>query len=64
MHSAEDVMGQLQACARPDQLDVMARFGLTGARRLGVAVPDIRRIAKGIGHDHALICTRPAFPRR
>lgn len=54
MTTVEDVLAQLQAGARPDQLAGMARYGLTGARRLGVAVPDMRRIAKGIGRDHAL----------
>jgi 3-methyladenine DNA glycosylase AlkD len=32
----------------------MARYGMTGDRRLGVAVPEIRKIAKDIGKDHAL----------
>ena len=32
----------------------MARFGMTPERRLGVAVPEMRRIAKQVGKDHAL----------
>jgi 3-methyladenine DNA glycosylase AlkD len=32
----------------------MARFGIVGARRLGIAIPDLRRIAKSAGRDHAL----------
>lgn len=54
MKTADQVIEQLQTSARPDQLDGMARFGLTGARRLGVAVPDMRRIAKAVGRDHGL----------
>lgn len=54
MKSVEEVLAQLEACARPDQLAGMARYGLTGTRRLGVAVPDMRRIAKGIGRNHTL----------
>ncbi len=54
MKTVEEVMAQLQASARPDQLAGMARYGLTGADRLGVSVPDMRRIAKQTGRDHAL----------
>lgn len=54
MKTVEEVLAQLQASARPDQLAGMARFGLTGVDRLGVSVPDMRRIAKAVGRDHAL----------
>lgn len=54
MKTVEEVLAQLQASARPDQLAGMARFGLTGVDRLGVSVPDMRRIAKQTGRDHAL----------
>jgi 3-methyladenine DNA glycosylase AlkD len=32
----------------------MARFGIVGSGRLGVSVPDLRKIAKNIGKDHQL----------
>jgi 3-methyladenine DNA glycosylase AlkD len=32
----------------------MARFGITGDKRLGLSVPAMRRIARTLGHDHAL----------
>ena len=54
MASAEDVLEALKAKARPDQLDGMARYGMTRENRLGVAVPDIRMIAKQTGRDHLL----------
>ena len=54
MTSAEQVIEQLRARAKPDQLAGMARFGLTGEKRLGVAVPEMREIAKEVGHDQAL----------
>ncbi|HMN26671.1 MAG TPA: DNA alkylation repair protein, partial [Caldilineaceae bacterium] len=54
MTSVDTVLAQLKAQARPDQLAAMARFGLTGDRRLGVAVPAMRRIAKQTGKDHQL----------
>jgi 3-methyladenine DNA glycosylase AlkD len=50
----EQVLDQLRARARPDQLDGMARFGIRGEGRLGVRVPDMRQIAKGAGKDHRL----------
>jgi 3-methyladenine DNA glycosylase AlkD len=32
----------------------MARFGIAGVQRLGLSVPAMRRIARTLGHDHAL----------
>ncbi|MEJ6004656.1 DNA alkylation repair protein [Paucibacter sp. AS339] len=52
--SLPEVLGLLQAQARPDQLDAMARFGLTGAQRLGLSVPNLRALGKQIGPDHGL----------
>jgi 3-methyladenine DNA glycosylase AlkD len=50
----EEVVKKLEAGARPDQLEGMARYGMAVERRLGVAVPDMRKIAKEIGKDHGL----------
>ncbi len=44
----------LQSLARPDQLAGMARFGLTGAGRLGLSVPSLRALGKQLGTDHPL----------
>lgn len=54
MTIVEDVLNQLNALARPDQLAGMAKFGLTGEKRLGVAVPEMRKLAKQIGKNHPL----------
>lgn len=54
MASADDILKKLKAKARPDQLEGMARFGISPERRLGVKVPDMRRIAKEKGKDHTL----------
>lgn len=54
MASAADILKQLEAKASPTNLDGMARFGMTGEKRLGVSVPDMRRIAKDTGKDHKL----------
>jgi 3-methyladenine DNA glycosylase AlkD len=45
---------RLRAAARPEALDAMARFGLTGAGRLGLAVPTLRALAREFGRDHQL----------
>ena len=54
MTSVEEVLKKLQAKARPDQLEGMARYGIVAERRLGVSVPDIRKIAKELRRDHKL----------
>ena len=54
MASLEDVMKKLKARARPDALEGMARYGMVAERRLGVSVPDMRKLAKELGKDHKL----------
>lgn len=54
MAAVEEVLDMLKAQARPEQLEGMARFALTGEGRLGVSVPDMRRIARTAGKDHRL----------
>lgn len=54
MASVQEVLKKLKARARPDQLKGMARYGMTVERRLGVSVPDMRKIAKESGKNHRL----------
>jgi 3-methyladenine DNA glycosylase AlkD len=54
MASVDDVLAELNARANPANVAGMARFGIGGAQRLGVAMPDLRRIAKAAGRDHQL----------
>jgi len=54
MVSVEEVLGKLRARARPDQVAGMARYGMAAENRLGVSVPDMRKIAKEAGKDHRL----------
>ena len=49
-----EILEKLKAKARPDQLEGMARYGMVTERRLGVSVPDMRKIAKELGKDHTL----------
>jgi 3-methyladenine DNA glycosylase AlkD len=48
------VLKELRSQARPKELAGMARFGMKGDKRLGVAVPELRRLAKRIGKNHHL----------
>jgi len=54
MTSVKDVLDKLQSKARPEQLKGMAKYGMTVEQRLGVSVPDMRKLAKEIGKDHKL----------
>ncbi len=54
MASVDEVLGQLQGLARPGGREGMARFGINPERALGVRIPDIRRLARELGSDHAL----------
>ena len=54
MASVKDVLDKLQSKAQPDHLKGMARYGMTVEQRLGVSVPDMRKLAREIGRDHKL----------
>lgn len=54
MASLDEVLNKLKAKARPDQLEGMARYAIVGEGRLGVSVPEMRKLAKEIGKDHKL----------
>jgi 3-methyladenine DNA glycosylase AlkD len=54
MVSVEEALKKLKGKARPDQLEGMARYGMTVERRLGVSVPNLRKTAKELGKDHNL----------
>jgi len=47
-------MQELESKAKPDQLEGMARFAILGDQRMGVSVPDMRKIAKDAGKNHQL----------
>ena len=54
MASLNDVLDRLQSKAKPGQLEGMAKYGMTIEKRLGVSVPDMRKLAKELGRDHKL----------
>ncbi len=54
MVSVEEALKHLQSKSRRDQLDGMARYGINVEHRLGVSIPELRKMAKTIGKDHSL----------
>jgi len=54
MISVDKVLKKLEAKAKPDQLAGMARYGIAIEKRLGVSIPELRKIAKEIGKKHDL----------
>jgi 3-methyladenine DNA glycosylase AlkD len=54
MASVKDVLDRLKSKAKPEQLTGMAKYGIMVEKRLGVAVPDMRKLAKELGRDHKL----------
>jgi 3-methyladenine DNA glycosylase AlkD len=54
MATLDEALARLHAHAHPDQLAGMAKFGIVGGKRLGLSVPEMRKIAKELKRDHAL----------
>jgi 3-methyladenine DNA glycosylase AlkD len=52
--SVEAVLKKLKEKANQSNLEGMQRYGITISHRLGVSIPDMRKIAKEIGKDHLL----------
>jgi 3-methyladenine DNA glycosylase AlkD len=50
----EELLAAVRALADPAGVEGQARFGITGANRLGVRVTDLRRLARGHRRDHPL----------
>jgi len=52
--TASEVVARLRALAHPSVTESMARFALPVDRALGVTTPQLRRLAREIGRNHAL----------
>jgi len=52
--NAQKAIENLKAKAKPENVEEMAKFGMNAVKRLGVSVPDMRKLAKEIGKDHSL----------
>ena len=50
----DDVLRQLKSLSNPEAVAGMARFGINAKNTYGVSIPDLRKMAKGIGKNHIL----------
>lgn len=50
----DEVIEQLKRASKPESLPGMSRFGIRVERALGVSIPDLRKLARRIGRNHAL----------
>ncbi|WP_455281571.1 DNA alkylation repair protein [[Eubacterium] cellulosolvens] len=54
MVSADEILKKLKEKAQPDQLKGMAQYGIVVEKRLGVSMPELRKMAKELGKDHKI----------
>jgi 3-methyladenine DNA glycosylase AlkD len=52
--TTDEVLARLRSNANPKNVEGMSRFGINPKGTLGVSVAMLRKMAKGIGKDHAL----------
>ncbi len=52
--SFDQVMKELKSKAKPNNVEGMSRFGIKGDGRLGLSIPELRKMGKSIGKDHDL----------
>jgi len=50
----EEIIRELEGLSTPENIEGMARFGITPKKTFAVRIPDLRRIAKNAGKDHEL----------
>jgi len=50
----QEVINQLQALAKPEAAEGMARFGIKGQTVYGISIPELRNLAKQIGANSEL----------
>lgn len=50
----ESIIEELESLSDPSALEGMAGFGITPGKAYGIAIPELRRMAKNIGKDHEL----------
>ncbi len=49
-----DVIQKLKSLSNPEAVKGMARFGINPENTYGVSIPNLRKVAKEVGKDHAL----------
>ena len=53
-YSFNEVLKDLKSRVKPENVEGMARFGITEGKRLGISMPELRKMGKTIGKNHAL----------
>ena len=48
------IIGKLESLSDPEAVKGMARFGINPENTYGVSIPNLRKIAREVGKDHAL----------
>lgn len=54
MKTVEEIIEKLNEFANPSNVEGMAKFGMAAEKRLGISIPDLRKIGKQIGKNHQL----------
>jgi 3-methyladenine DNA glycosylase AlkD len=54
MSLSNEIFERLKSKSRKDQLEGMSRYGINIDKRLGVSIPNIRKIAKEFGKNHEI----------
>jgi len=54
MKKSKDILKRLKSLGSLKNKEGMTRFGINPQKNYGVTIPDLRKIAKGIGKDHHL----------
>lgn len=54
MSKESDLLAALKALGKPENLEGMRHFGMAGETRLGIPIPELRRLAKEHGKDHSM----------
>ncbi len=49
-----EIMALLKSHYKPENIEGMARFGITSKKAYGVPMPELRKLARRIGRDHEL----------
>lgn len=52
--SCDEILKKLKSLTNPKNVQGMARFGINSKNTLGIAIADLRKIAKQIGKSHVL----------
>jgi len=52
--TCKEILDHLQSLANPKNVEGMARYGINPTGTLGISIPTLRALAKGLGKNHAL----------